>query len=247
MLPFTEYQFLAIFASYNQAIWPAQVLAYLLGGTALVLLVAPNRWSDRVIAAILAVMWAWTGVAYHLVFFATINKAAILFGALFVLQAAALIHAGLVQHRVMFRFRCHLAGWIGLFFVTYSALLYPLIGLITGHSWPELPMFGVTPCPVTIFTFGMLLLTRGTLPAGLLIIPVIWSLIGGSAAILLRVPQDWLLLASGVMTVALILIDRATGRSAQATHFPGACSRRHPTAARHNRPLRNWWRGSADS
>jgi hypothetical protein len=47
-------------------------------------------------------------------------------------------------------------------------------------------MFGVTPCPVTIFTFGLLL-------------------VGGSAAVLLQVPQDWLLLVSGCVALPLIL------------------------------------------
>jgi hypothetical protein len=74
-----------------------------------------------------------------------------------------------------------------------------------GHSSLELPMFGVTPCPVTIFTFGMLLLTRQPVPRLLLAIPVLWSLVGGSAAMLLRVPQDWLLLVSGAIAVALLI------------------------------------------
>ena len=78
--------------------------------------------------------------------------------------------------------------------------VYPHIGMLTGHAWPDMPMFGVTPCPVTIFTFGMLLLARGY-SRWLLVIPVVWSLIGGSAAFLLGVQQDWLLLASGVMTL----------------------------------------------
>jgi Family of unknown function (DUF6064) len=47
----------------------------------------------------------------------------------------------------------------------YAAALYPLLGLAMGHPSSELPMFGVTPCPVTIFTFGMLLLTDNLSPA----------------------------------------------------------------------------------
>ena len=42
-------------------------------------------------------------------------------------------------------------------------------------------MFGVTPCPVTIFTFGLFLLTVRRFSYWLLIIPFVWSLIGGSA------------------------------------------------------------------
>ena len=38
----------------------------------------------------------------------------------------------------------------------------------------------------------------------LLVIPFIWSLIGGSAAILLDVRQDWLLLVSGLIAVPIV-------------------------------------------
>jgi hypothetical protein len=40
----------------------------------------------------------------------------------------------------------------------------------------------------------------------LLAIPALWSLIGGSAAILLSVPQDWLLLVSGMVSVGFIIL-----------------------------------------
>ena len=39
-------------------------------------------------------------------------------------------------------------------------------------------------------------------------IPFIWSLIGGSAAILLDVRQDWLLLVSGLIAVPASSRDR---------------------------------------
>lgn len=207
MLPFTAEQFFDLFARYNAAIWPAQLLAYLLAVVAVLLLRACKGWSDRIIVAILATMWAWTGLAYHLAFFTTINGAAYLFGVLFAVQAAALAHAGVMRHRIVFDARRNAAAWTGAFFMLYATVLYPLIGAMTGHSRTELPMFGVTPCPVTIFTLGMLLLTRD-LPLMLLVIPVLWSLIGGSAAILLQVPQDWLLLASGFIATALTLAGR---------------------------------------
>ena len=90
MLPFTTEQFLAVFRSYNEAIWPAQIVAYLLAGLAVVALYGRSARSDRIIAAALAIMWAWTGIAYHLAFFATINKAAYVFSVLFIIQAASM-------------------------------------------------------------------------------------------------------------------------------------------------------------
>jgi hypothetical protein len=184
-LPFTPEQFLAVFVSYNNAIWPIQIAVYLLGGIAVALLFRKTLGSDRAIAGILAAMWLWTGFDYHGVWFSAINKAAAyLFAALFIVQSCCLIYAGIYRHQVRFGTRQGLATWAGAAFAAYAAT-YPLIGIATGHPYPAMPMFGVTPCPVTMFTFGMLLLTIAPVPRWLLVIPVVWSLIGGSAAILL--------------------------------------------------------------
>ena len=205
MLPFTPDQFLAVFASYNDAIWPIQIGAYQLGGLAVALLFWRPQGADRVIAGILAAMWLWTGIAYHALFFSAINKAAYLFAALFVIQGCYLIYAGVYRGRIRFGLGTGPACWIGLALVAYAAVVYPLVGIATGHPYPAMPMFGVTPCPVTIFTFGLLLLASPPLSRWLLVIPFVWSLIGGSAAILLHVPQDWLLLVSGFVAVPLIV------------------------------------------
>ena len=206
MLPFTHQQFLAVFSNYNEAIWPSQILAYLLGSFAALLLFRQTERSDRVIAAVLSAMWMWTGVAYHGIWFSAINKAAYLFATLFIIEGCYLFYAGAYRNQLRFGLRQDPATWVGALFVGYAAILYPLIGTATGHHYPAAPIFGVTPCPVTIFTFGMLLLTTSPVPRWLLVIPVIWSLIGGSAAILLHVPQDWLLLLSGLIAVPLIVV-----------------------------------------
>jgi hypothetical protein len=57
---------------------------------------------------------------------------------------------------------------------------------------------------VTLFTFGLLLLTVSPVPRWLLVIPVAWSVIGGTAAFLLQVPQDWILLFSGATAVLIM-------------------------------------------
>ncbi|MFO1183378.1 MAG: DUF6064 family protein [Bauldia sp.] len=203
ILPFTREQFLAVFAAYNQAIWPAQIVAYVLGLLAVWLTVRRGRSSWPVVAAILAAMWAWNGVAYHLAYFSPINRAAIGFGVLFCVQALLLVIALRGSGRVE-----PVSGvrrWLGLGLIGYAMAVYPLAGLLAGETYPALPMFGVAPCPLTLFTFGLLLLTFKRRARYLLAVPMIWSLIGGSAAILLAVPQDWLLLVSGLAVLALAI------------------------------------------
>jgi hypothetical protein len=82
-------------------------------------------------------------------------------------------------------------------------IVYPLLGLYAGHGYPRVPMFGITPCPLVLFTFGTLLLAS-RVPGWLLFVPAAWSLVGGSAAFLLGVPQDWPLLFSGLAAVPLL-------------------------------------------
>jgi len=204
VLPFTAEQFHAVFARYNEAIWPVQIAAYAAGAATVVLLFVRPCHADRAIAWILGGLWLWTGAAYHGLYFAGINRAAYLFAGLFVLQAALL-----VWHAPQLRFAkaSKPATGLGAALVVYAAILYPLVGLAAGHGYPATPMFGVTPCPVTLLTFGLLLLAPSA-PRSLFAIPLLWSLIGGSAAILLDVPQDWPLLVAGPLTVALLLSDR---------------------------------------
>jgi hypothetical protein len=204
MLPFTHEQFLAVFASYNAAIWPAQGVAYGFGLVAVALVSLRRIGASRAAAAILAVMWLWTGVAYHWAFFSGINRAAWYFGALFVGQALLTIHAGVLRTELRLGAAPGLRFRLGGALIAYAAIVYPLIGLWAGQVWPGIPMFGVTPCPVTLFTLGMFLLAE-SVPRRLLVIPALWSAVGGSAAILLHVPQDWVLLAGSALALPLLL------------------------------------------
>jgi hypothetical protein len=204
MLPFTREEFLAVFVQYNAGVWPAQIVAYVLGIAMVILVIVPAPGRNRLVALGLAAMWAWTGIVYQWGYFAAINKAAPVFAALFVLQAALLLYFGVVREGVKFRPSRGPRAWVGWTLVGYAAVLYPLIGLRLGHTLDAVPMFGITPCPVTIFTLGLLLLAA-PMPRGLLAIPFLWSLVGGSAAFLLGVPQDWVLLISGIAALWLAL------------------------------------------
>jgi hypothetical protein len=207
MLPFTHAQFISVFARYNANVWPAQLVAYGLALAMVLAILRPSVRGDRFVAGALAAMWLWTGIAYHAVHFSTINKAALLFGALFLVQSVLLLRAGQAG-RLRFAFSGSAGAWLGAALIVYASVGYPLVGLWAGLRYPELPMFGITPCPLTLFTFGLLLVSRPPVPLSLAAIPVIWSLIGGSAALLLQVPQDWPLLLAGLCVVPIVLQNR---------------------------------------
>jgi hypothetical protein len=221
VLPFAREEFVALFAKYNDAVWPVQVLAYLLGLAMVAMVLRPSRAGDRAVAAGLAAMWLWTGVAYQWLQFSTINPAAYGFAMLFVLQGV-LFSVAAARGTLSFGTPARQMAWAGLAFVVYAMLLYPLVGLLSGHRYPALPMFGIAPCPVVIFTFGMLMMASAPVSRWLLVVPLVWSLVGGSAAALLGVPQDWFLLFSGLAVPMMVVSERRCG------HRPAPLAPRNP-------------------
>ena len=85
-------------------------------------------------------------------------------------------------------------------------MIYPVLNYAFGHSYPKMPVFGVAPCPVTIFTFGMLLWMKEKVPLHVVAIPFLWSLVGASAAIHLGIVEDYGLLVAGLLGSVLIVI-----------------------------------------
>lgn len=217
-IPFTVEEFFSIFGTYNTAIWPAQVVAYIFGLIALGLALRENKLSSRIISGVLALFWVWMGVFYHISHFSVINPAARIFGLFYILQAVLFFLTGTVRGVLSFRFNYKRLSILGLCFILYAMVIYPLLGFAFGHSYPRVPLFGVAPCPTTIFTFGILLWATKSVPAYLLIIPFLWSIIGISAAVNLRVPQDYGLVIAGVLGTILILIqNHKSKRSAELT------------------------------
>jgi hypothetical protein len=132
-IPFTVEQFFDVFQAYNTAIWPAQIIAYLIGIGAVALAFRENRLSGRIISGILALFWIWMGVIYHMAYFSAINPAAMIFGALFVVEGLLFIVVGSIWGRLSFSFDLKPVSIVGAVFILYAMVVYPLAGLASGH------------------------------------------------------------------------------------------------------------------
>jgi hypothetical protein len=206
--PFSAQAYYSLFETYNQAIWPAQLVAYGLGLAVVALALRPVAGGGRVVLAVLSIFWLWNGVAYHLMHFSGINFAAFAFGPLFVLQGVLLAVGALGRGRDV-RFRTDLFGWCGLLLALFALVVYPLLGWLMEHGWPRAAVLGVAPAPTTIFTFGMLLMLEGGAPLTLAILPLLWALAAGSAAVLrLETPEDLSVLVAGVVGSGLLVWKR---------------------------------------
>ncbi len=211
-IPFTVEQFFNVFAQYNTAVWPAQIVAYVIGAIMIVLALRKTGYSGRGISACLGLFWIWMGVFYHIWHFSRINPAAFAFGTFFILQGILFFIVGTFMGRLDFRFTSTAHSMIGAIFILYAIVIYPLVGLLLGHAYPAAPLFGVAPCPTTIFTFGILLWSKRRIPLYLLVIPFLWSLLGMSAALNLKVPQDYGLAVAGIVgTLLIVILNRKLG------------------------------------
>lgn len=223
-LPFTVEQFFGVFTAYNAAIWPAQIVAYALGLVAVGALWLRATHAARLILAVLALMWLWIGVGYHWLFFSTINPAARVFAILFAVQSVLLAVVALERPGVSIRLGRDFRSVAGFAFIGYALLFYPALGLRAGHGLIAGPMFGVAPCPATIFTIGLLLLMRGRAVAWLSVIPFLWSLIGLAAALQLGMFEDLALPVAGLALAAVLAVEGFRARTGPAP--PAAAPRR---------------------
>jgi hypothetical protein len=196
-LPFTGEAFFDIFRAYNEAVWPAQLLLMVLALLAVALVWRPRAGSSVAVSAVLALLWAWLALAYHLVFFARINPLAYGFAAASLAGALVIFWQGVIGRRLRFRRVAGLRGTAGAALIGFALVVYPLWSWQAGHPWPAMPTFGL-PCPTTLFTIGMLAFLEQPHPRSVYVVPVLWALVGSQAAFLLDVPQDFALVPAAV-------------------------------------------------
>ena len=206
-LPFTPGQFLDIFREYNESVFPMQLVFYLAAIAALVFVVKGNSKSGKPVSWLLALLWLWMGIVYHIIFFSAINKAAFAFGSFFIIQGLVFLYNGVLKNNLSFRFRRTFTGYMGLLMIIFALLIYPVLGFQFGHVYPSAPTFGL-PCPTTIFTFGLLMMNEKKIPFYLLVIPVLWSLIGFSAALTLGITEDTGLIIAGLVMLASVIAGK---------------------------------------
>ena len=201
-LPFSIEQFLDTFEKYNLSVWPLQLIFYLMALIIIRLSIVKLRGSDKVIALLLSFFWIWMGAVYHLRYFTVINKAAFVFGIAFILQGILFFYVGVVKNSISINFHKNIYGIAGSLLILFSLIIYPVLGFIQGHIYPASPTFGL-PCPTTIFTMGVLLWSDKKMPAILFIVPVLWSVVGFSAAHSLGIEEDIGLVIAGVLFILL--------------------------------------------
>lgn len=213
-LPFTHEQFLDVFGAYNAGFWWAAAVLWLATAAVVIGWLRDPPRAGRAVIWLLVVHWMWSGVIYHFGYFAGINRAAIVFGVLFVLEA------GLLAREAVGRpppdFGTVRGPWraAGLLFLLYG-LVYPVLGLALGLEYPRTPTFGV-PCPTVIVTIGFLLLAEVERTRKLAVIPLLWAVVGSSAAFALGIRADLMLAVAGLALLVRVICSFGKTRPVRA-------------------------------
>jgi hypothetical protein len=211
-LPFTQGEFFGVFARYNTAVWPLQTVLFAAAVASFIAVLRGSSLAGRFTYALLAFLWFWMAVVYQWVYFRSINPAAPIFAAVFLVQSGLFLWAAKTPGGL--RADLSWRGVAAFSLVVYALFCYPVIGRAVGHVYPAAPTFGL-PCPTTLFTIGILLWARPARPV-LLVIPILWSIVGLTAAFRLGVREDSALAVSAAAGLLLIGMELQRRRKAAA-------------------------------
>lgn len=172
-IPVTPEVYFRLFERLNAAVWPWQIPVFAAVGTA-----ATLAWCRRGLlgGVLLGVCWIWVAAVFHFRLHAELNWAGPYFGWAFLAQGGLVLLAG---------FRGRLArvpgprATAGAALIGAGAVLYPLLGPLTGRSWAGLDVAGTAPDPTALLTLGVLLFPA-RVPWLLVPVPLLWSLYSGA-------------------------------------------------------------------
>jgi hypothetical protein len=193
-------------ATYNETTWPVQVLTIIAAVYLTYRVIArPGARTDVWTKAFLAFAFAWDGIVFFLVFVR--SSISMFTGVPLFIIVSALFIADIFTKRTHFRLpagkwmRGLTIAWILL------ALLYPLLGWLLGHMWPQvlLPLF---PCPLTVFAIALVAAAAAQTDKKVFVALLPWALMGLPKCFgALDCYEDCVLFASGVYGLIVLIAN----------------------------------------
>ncbi|RNF32466.1 hypothetical protein NM04_01770 [Massilia aurea] len=202
-LMFSQRSYYRLIALYNEAVWPAHLLALAAGLIVIGCIARPGAHTRRIALLVLAMAWGWVGWAYHLERYADINTAGPWFALAFGVQSVMLCFMALRSHGAV---PAGTQKLVALGLSGLAVLGYPLLALGSGRGWHHAEVFGIAPDPTAVATLGALLACRAH-PLYWLI-PLAWCAVSGATLMELRVGYAWLLPTFAILAVAAGLLFR---------------------------------------
>ncbi|MFX1606771.1 MAG: DUF6064 family protein [Promethearchaeota archaeon] len=201
-------EFYDLFGTYNETYLIAIILTYVLAIISLFMVFRKNDYSNRFISFTLAFLWSWVGVVFGIIVFSPLPLVIggieipgvwYLFGGIFAIQGIILLFNGVFKDTVSYTWKSDSRHYLGALLILYALVLYPLVGFLHGRVYPEYPIFGIGPCPITIFTIALLLWGDTRPTREFWIIPIFWGFMGIAAILVYEVYADVVLVLAGLI------------------------------------------------
>lgn len=203
MLSFSIEEFLLVLGSYNLAIWPLQIIAYVLIVLVLFFSLYPQKYSSKIVMAVLSFFWFFTGIVFCFLCWAPNHIFGYIFGICCIAQGLLFLYS-IIRSDITINSLNKTNKLIGILFILYAVIGYQIFGYYLGHIYPELFAVGLVPCPTTIFTFGVFIIVSTKIPIKYFVIPFVISL-GGFLAAYNGIYEDIFLLIIGILGTILII------------------------------------------
>jgi len=186
------------------------VLTNVLAIIALVMVFRKSEYSNRVISFTLAFLWLWIGIVFGILVFGPfptvlagieMSGSWYLFGSIFAIHGIILLYFGVIKDTASYSWKPGSRHFFGLLFIVFGLVIYPFVGVLTGRVFPEYPVFGIAPCPVTLFTIGLLLWSDKKPSLPLVVIPIFWALMGVVPVLFYGIYADIVTILSGIIAL----------------------------------------------
>lgn len=179
---------------YNTATWLVQYIIAAIGGVLTALLLRFNRgWMKMAMKVYLVALYLWISIAYYLVCSTGRNHydvMAIFWG----VMAAIWLWDAVTGYSSLQR--THKYDTLA-YLLLAMPIVYPLIGLARGLSFPEITSI-VMPSTVVVFTLGLLLLFAFKVNLLLILFLCHWLFIGLVKTSIFKIPEDFILALAAV-------------------------------------------------
>jgi len=191
--------------AYNNAIFPMQIIIVVIAAVLTYLLfVKPDTKTNNMMKAYLSFTFAWNGIIFFLIFGKELPGTFL--GAPLCILIAILFVWDIFANKTQFRVpdikwqRYLMMLWILL------AFLYPLIGFALGHYYPKTCIFGVMPCPTTVFALALLAAAIPKIDKKVYILLLVWALPAfGKCLGALDLYEDCVLFWTGVYALIMLI------------------------------------------
>ncbi|KEJ01280.1 hypothetical protein N494_09965 [Clostridium botulinum A2B7 92] len=183
-------------SNYNQSTWVAQLIICVIGIILTTLIyIKPTKTVKVLLKIFLSFSFAWISIAFFIMHGSNeLNKylTATLFGVI-----ALLFFIDIFKNNIIFERNKRFNKLVFILYILF--LSYPLISLIFGHAYPAITTW-LMPCPLVVYSITLLISFSTRVDYKILILLIFWALTGLPKIFMFGVPEDFILLISGILS-----------------------------------------------